>query len=156
MFLPHLHTWLSHILEPVLRAMAILSSSGLNWVPRLGTGIAEAQAPDSGWAEASRWALEYWSALSSNVFCMSSMRGVSQALCLKQASPSGSISPSPLSLHIWISGNTSNGAKSVTDERIASTRDWAEIADEMKHGRAMSTAFRIPSPPKRTGKVSSY
>ena len=54
--------------EPVLKAIAILSSSGLNWVPKLGTGIAETQEPDSGIAEASRRALENWSASSSRVF----------------------------------------------------------------------------------------
>ena len=46
-FFPHLHVWFSHILDPVLKAIAILSSSGLSWVPRLGTGIADAHDPDS-------------------------------------------------------------------------------------------------------------
>ncbi len=58
----------SHNFEPVLEAIAILSSSGLSCVPKLGTGIADIQAPDSGWAEANRRALENWSALRSKVF----------------------------------------------------------------------------------------
>ena len=57
-FCPHLHLWFSHILEPVLRAIAIRSFSGLNCVPKLGTGIADIQDPDSGCDAASRRALE--------------------------------------------------------------------------------------------------
>ena len=68
--LPHLHLCFSQTFEPVLKAIAILNSSGFNCVPRLGTGIAPAQEPDSACAEAKRRALANWSsAFSSRVFC---------------------------------------------------------------------------------------
>ena len=57
-FFPHLHWWGTQSFEPVLRATAILSSSGLSCVPKLGTGTADTQAPDSGWDDASNRALE--------------------------------------------------------------------------------------------------
>ena len=118
-------------LAPILVAIAILSSSGLSCVPRLGTGIADAQAPDSGWADACRRALENWSAFFINSFCKISMRGVSHALCFDRCSPCGSNSPSALVLHVSISGDISGGTKSVTDAKKDSTRDWVENEDEM-------------------------
>ena len=83
--------WFSQILEPVLKAIAILISSGLKLVPRLGTGIAEIQEPLSGWAEASNLAQANWSALSKRVFCKNSICGLSQALCLNPDSLVGSV-----------------------------------------------------------------
>ena len=106
---------ISHIFEPVLRAMAILSSSGLSWVPRLGTGMADIQEPDSGWAEATNRARENWLASLSRVFWRKSIRGASQALCLKRDSPSGSKAPWDFNFQLSISVDISNGAKSVTD-----------------------------------------
>ena len=79
---------------------------------------------------------------------------MSHALWLKLDSPSGSTSPCPLDFHTSTSVDASNGAKSGTDERIASTKALAEMAEEMKHGRAMSGYLRMPSLPERTGRLA--
>ena len=109
---PHLHWCFSHIFDPVRRAIAIRSSSGLSCVPRLGTGMAESQDPDSGCDEASNLALENWSAFSSKFLWTNSMWGVSHALCLKLDSPSGSTSPWLLLFHVSTSVDTLNSASS--------------------------------------------
>ena len=111
--------------------MAILSSSGLSWVPRLGTGMADNQEPDSGWAEATNRALEYWFASLSRVFWRKSIRGASQALCLKRESPSGSEAPWGFNFQLSNSEVTSNGAKPVVDWRIAPTMSCTERAEEI-------------------------
>ena len=86
------------------------SSSGHSCVPRLGTGIAEIQTPDSGRNEASNRALEYWSALLSRCSWMDSIRGLSHAFCLKTDSPFGSTSPLPVAFHFSTSADTLKGA----------------------------------------------
>ena len=93
--------------------------------------MVEVQAPDSGRNDASNRALENWSALLSRCPWIDSIRGLSHDFCLKADSPFGSTSPLPVVFHFSTSADTLNGAKSVTDERIASTSDVAEVADEM-------------------------
>ena len=106
---PHLHWYLSQIFDPVRRAVAIRSSSEYSCVPRLGTGMAEIQAPDSGRNDASNRALANWSALLSRCSWMDSIRGLSQAFCLKTNSPFGSTSPLPVAFHFSTSADTLNG-----------------------------------------------
>ena len=85
---------------------------------------------------------------------MRAMRGWSHALCLNPYSPSGSTSPGPLAFHNSITAGISNGAKSVTDERIASTKELADKADEIKLGKEISDDLRIPRPPERAGRLA--
>ena len=90
--------------------------------------MVEIQAPDSGRNYASNRALENWSALLSRCRWIDSIRGLSHAFCLKADSPFGSTSSLPVVFRFSTSADTLNGAKSVTDERIASTSD---VADDM-------------------------
>ena len=78
----------------------------------------------------------------------------SQAFWLDLESPIGSMSPCPPSFHSATPEDTSNGAKSWTDKREGTTRGQADMAEEMKQGRAMSTVFLMPRPPERTGRLA--